>query len=130
MDVEVYINWGRFIAECPCGDAREVEPGQRMEACVDGHVMDLQWPDDAPQVMAVLGERISAKRRNWFPAGHEVAIRLGQPHGQSLDDLRQEADEGEAADSAWLAERRAYLLAELHKVGVSTEDSLNALKGS
>jgi hypothetical protein len=133
MKTVVYINWGRFIAECQCGSATEVHPGQREALCVQdppGHLMSLVWPDGIERVMAVLAERLSDKRRNWFPADHPVALRLGQPHGESLDDLRAEAEAGEAADAARLAERRAHLFAELRAVGATTEEALEALKGS
>jgi hypothetical protein len=133
MKAPVYINWSRFIAECPhegCGDAREVHPGEKRVTCAAGHSMDLVWPDGIERVMTVLGERTADKRRNWFPAGHPVAVRLSQPHGQSIDDLRAEAEEGEAADAALIADRRAHLLLELRRIGVTTEEALNVLKGS
>lgn len=133
MKTVVYVNWGRFIAECQCGSATEVHPGRREALCVQdppGHLMSLVWPDGIEGVMTVLGERTSEKRRNWFPADHPVALRLGQPHGETVDDLRHEAEAGETADAERIAERRAYLLAELGKIGATTEEALNALKGS
>lgn len=129
MDVPVYINWSRFVVDCPCGDAREVEPGQRTVTCVDGHLLELQWPGNAPQIMAVLGERIAVKRRNWFPKNHPLALALGQPHGQTLDEVRAETEAGEAADAGALADRRVALLAQLKDAGVTPDEALAALKG-
>lgn len=128
-DVPVYINWGRFIAECPCGDAREVLPGQRAETCAAGHAMTLHWPGNAAQIMAVLSERLSDKRRNWFPRNHPLAIQLGQPHGQTVDELRAETEQGEEADAAALADRRAILLGQMKEAGITPDEALAALKG-
>jgi hypothetical protein len=138
MESPVYINWGRFVADCPapgCGDAREVEPGQKtMTCCVGencpGHTSDLGWPTGVPQVMAALQERISEKRRNWFPDGHPFAVAAGLPHGQSVAELRQETERGEAEDADMLARRRSELLGQMKKLGVTPEEALNVLKGS
>ena len=119
---QVYVNWGRLVAECLCGDAREVGLGQRQMTCVDGHLSDLEWPDDMPAVLAALAERLADKRKNWFPHGHPVAVRGGLPHGQTPDELRAETAVGEAADAQAVADRRAALLAELRQLG--TDDDI------
>lgn len=139
----VYVNWGRLVAECDfpgCGDARVVDIGQpTMQCCVGdgrqgnqcpGHVSDLDWPADLPQVVTALNERTSDKRRNWFPQGHPVAVATGQPHGQSVAELQAEAEAGEAADAAFLAERRAELLGQMRDLGVTSDEALAALKGT
>lgn len=127
--VPVYINWGQFVADCPCGDARHVQPGDRSMRCVDGHQNDLEWQDDAPRVMAALGERVSTKRRNWFPRNHPLAVAAGWPHGQTVDEIRAETQFGEAADAADLATRRTHLLAQMRALGVTVDEALTALKG-
>lgn len=126
----VYINWGRFVCECICGDARVVEIGQKTMTCVNGHTSDLVWPDGIAQILAALGERTSEKRRNWFPKDHPVAVATGQPHGQSVRELKAEAEAGEAADAAGLADRRAQLLAQMRDLGVTPDEALAALKGT
>lgn len=133
MKTLVYINWGRFVADCSsvdCTDARELEPGQADMTCISGHPSRLDWPDNAAQLMAVLQERLSDKRRNWFPAGHPLAVNLGQPHGQTLDELRAEADAGESADAQALADKRAQVLAQVQALNIPLDDVLTALKGA
>jgi hypothetical protein len=129
MKAPVYINYGRFVVDCPCGDAREVQPGERTTACVDGHPLDMEWPADAAALMTALAERISVKRRNWFPRLHPLALQLGKPHGQTPDELRRETETGEAADAAALTDRRAALLAEMKDAGITADEALAALKG-
>lgn len=87
----MYVNWGRLVADCEkCSDAQTVEPGRRMMRCVAGHDTELEFDEALPQVMAVLGERAEESRRNWFPRGHSLAVKTGQPHGQSITELRDE----------------------------------------
>lgn len=129
MTTPVYINYGRFVVDCPCGDAREVQPGERSTACVEGHALNLEWPDNAAALMAALSERVNVARRNWFPRNHPLALDLGKPHGQTPDDLRREAEVGEARDAAAIADRRAALLAELKDAGITANEALAALKG-
>lgn len=133
MKTAVYINYGRFVVDCShpdCTDARLVEPGQKSATCATGHRCDLDWPDKAPQVMAALQERLSEKRRNWFPKDHPLAAAIGAPHGQSIRELRAEAVEGEASDAAALAEHRTQLLAQMRDLGVTAEEATAALKGT
>lgn len=133
MEAPVYINYGRFVADCPqagCSDAIAVEPGQKLGHDVLGHQLDLVWPDNGPQVMAVLAERTSDKRKNWFPAGHPFAVAAGLPHGQSPDELRAEAAAGETADAQQLADKRAAVLAQARALDIPLADVLAALKGS
>jgi len=122
----VYINWGRMVADCWCGDAREVELGQKtMTCCVGdgcpGHLNALVWSGNMAAILAALSERISAKRRNWFPTGHPLAVAGGFPHGQTPDELRAETAVGEEADARAVAERRAALLAELRQLGTADD---------
>lgn len=92
-ETQVYVNWGRLVADCgrpECSDARTVEPGQAAMVCVMGHQSALLWDDALPNVVAELSERGEERRRNWFPRGHPLATTTGQPHGQSLSELRDE----------------------------------------
>lgn len=123
---QVYVNWGRTVAECPCGDAREVAPGQAaMTCCVGpdcpGHIVTLVWADEMPAILAALSERTSDKRKNWFPAGHPLAVAAGFPHGQTADELRAETDAGEARDAEAVADKRAELIAQLRELGAVDE---------
>ncbi|MEU4772972.1 hypothetical protein [Micromonospora sp. NPDC023644] len=109
---QVYINWGRMVVECPhdgCLDAREVQPGQASEVCAAGHPLTVQWPDDIAQILAVLGERPQERTRNWFPQGHSAALRSGQPHGQTVTELREEARAQEEASVDRAEQARALL---------------------
>lgn len=88
-----YVNWGRIVGDCGlagCDDAVLLQPGQQAMQCVSGHVSDVQWDKGIPAVMSVLAERPEERRRNWFPKGHPLALATGQPHGQSIQELREE----------------------------------------
>jgi hypothetical protein len=82
--VEVYVNHGRWIAECP--DCHGAQVASRTDArffCVDclnawcgGHWLRLVWPPNAGAIEAVLLKR-DTHHRNW------------EPH-ESVDDLLAE----------------------------------------
>lgn len=130
MKTQVYINWGRLVADCPCGDAREVKIGDTAMRCDGGHVNELVWADEIPRALAALEERTADRRRNWFPRDHPYAVRTGQPHGQSVRALREEAAAGEEADAQHLAEQRARILAEVRAANIPIDVVLAALKGA
>jgi hypothetical protein len=91
-----YLNWGRWVAECPvqCGSAKTLDPREVMFRCTEClTVVTIDWPDNAQDIWDVLLERPAPKFRNWFPAGHELAIRSGCPHGQTPAELREETRE-------------------------------------
>jgi hypothetical protein len=128
----VYVNWGRLVADCWCGDAREVEIGMTtMTCCVGhgcpGHVSELEWPHNMAAILAALDERLSSKRKNWFPSGHPLALAGNYPHGQTPDDLRAETDVGEEHDARMVAQQRDALVAQLRALG-STDDIIRALQ--
>lgn len=126
---QVYVNWGRLIAECGypgCGDAREVEPGQTTVTCCvgpgcPGHTSELVWADSIPAVLAALDERLSDKRKNWFPAGHPLALAGGFPQNQTVDELRAETAAGEQRDADAVDDRRTAVIAQLVELGVGQE---------
>lgn len=94
-----YVNFGRWIADCPmgCGNATGLNPGQATFLCATpggcGHVGSIEWPSNADEIWEVLLERPAPRTRNWFPSSHELALRAGQPHGQTIEELREEARE-------------------------------------
>lgn len=59
-------------------------------------VAPVEWPSDADDIWSVLLERPVPGTRNWYPTGHEEAVRMHLPHGQSPADLRDEAREYDA----------------------------------
>lgn len=145
MESPAYVNHGQWVADCPapgCGDARALFPQDPitgipsptpvyLQQCANGHEFRIDAPPDEfrARIEAVLADRLSAKRRNWFPRDHPLAITAGWPHGQSVAELRQETERGEAEDGDALARRRADLLGQMKKLGVTPEEALNALKG-
>lgn len=93
----VYVNHGRVIADCPrehCANAEKVERGQAVFHCTNcRQVADVEWPSNLDEIVAVLDRRPVPQTRNWFPSNHELALRSGCPHGQSVADLVAEAAE-------------------------------------
>jgi len=146
MKALAYLNWGRWVADCPvggCTDARAIYPtdanGQPTggppildHVCTGGHrfAVDMPPPEFEAQIVAALSERVSEKRRNWFPRGHPFAVLTGQPHGQTVRELREEAAAGEEADAQHLSDRRARILDEVRAAGFDLDVVLAALKGS
>ncbi len=104
-----YVYCGDWVADCPRGGCGNVEflwvalrpNGPRMQprpfyACSHcGHQGGIEWPDARfmAAVMDILMKRPIPDTRNWYPAGHPVAVNFRIPHGQSIDDLRAENDE-------------------------------------
>jgi hypothetical protein len=99
-----YHNHGRWIADCPrpgCTNAQALDPGQWQFDCgalpsglrtPDGCnlISDVEWPGNAAEITAELARRPVPSTRNWFPAEHELAVRAGCPHGQSVKHLADE----------------------------------------
>lgn len=68
---------GRWLADCPCGGARLVQPGVAFWCADCGHgPVPVRWPDDREAIDAVLMAR-PIGNRHWFP-------------NETLDDLRNE----------------------------------------
>jgi|SRR5688572_12525247 len=91
-----YVNHGRWVADCPttCGGAEELEAGQTMFACEECfQISPVDWPSDADEIWNALQERPFNRVRHWYPAQHDLAVRAGIPHGQTPEELRQEATE-------------------------------------
>jgi hypothetical protein len=92
-----YHNHSRWVADCPrahCANAEALAPAQGTFHCsACHHVAPLDWPADAEQITVTLARRPVPSTRNWFPSGHELALRAGLPHGQSVADLEAETRE-------------------------------------
>jgi hypothetical protein len=92
-----YVNHGRVVADCPrggCASAEALTPGQGTFYCTAcQHVASVEWPDGLAEIVAALEARPALATRNWFPAGHELALRAGCPHGQSAAELDAETRE-------------------------------------
>lgn len=50
----------------------------------------IEWPPDLAGITEVLMLRPVPQTRNWYPSGHDVALRFSIPHGQSIAGLREE----------------------------------------
>lgn len=89
-----YVNHGRWIADCTrqyCANAEKLEAGQATFHCSNcQQTAPVEWPPDADEITAVLWRRPVPQTRNWFPAGHELALRSGTEHGQTVADLKTE----------------------------------------
>jgi hypothetical protein len=123
-DTLAYVNWGRVVAHCGepnCHDAGELAPGQQQMICVGGHVSTVKWPPNMPAILAVLGKRADESKRNWFPAGHPMAIAGNFPTDQSPVELEAEQADNEQADAERSA-RRDKAAAALHELGVDAAD--------
>ncbi len=98
MRARAYVYAGQWVAECPrgCGNVEPLPPAGGF-ACSYCHLvtMDVEWPRDPAAIMEVLARRPIPHTRNWYPAGHDVAVRAGIPHGQTVADLRAENAEHE-----------------------------------
>lgn len=104
-----YVYAGDWVADCPrgCGNVEHLYqaasripgvprtvrvPSFRCSYCKlgDAETVPVEWPDNMPDIMAVLMLRPIPHTRNWYPHGHETAVRCRIPHGQSVDELRAE----------------------------------------
>jgi len=84
---------GAWVADCPaaCGNVEALgPPGGGYHCGYCGRLADVEWPDAAADIMAVLSLRPIPHTRNWFPPSHDLALRAGLPHGQSVVELLDE----------------------------------------
>lgn len=102
---------GEWVADCPrspdCGNVeyltdkpqqyrhRSVEVvGDRKDVyhCSNCDLVTplIDWPPDTELIMAALNRRPVPDNRNWWPAGHLVAVNHRRPHGQSVAELLAE----------------------------------------
>ena len=100
-EARAYMNHGRWVADCPrtCGYAWDLKDNEFLVHCGEcGNVCPVDWPDNAQEIWDELQKRPLPRTRNWFPESHELAIRSGSPHGQTVHELRIETME-HAAES-------------------------------
>jgi len=89
-----WVYGGAWVADCPsgCGNVESLAP--EATACHCGYcrrLSDIEWPDARAEIMAVLARRPVPHTRNWFPAGHDLALRAGLPNGQTVAELLDES---------------------------------------
>lgn len=98
-----YVYAGDWVADCPrgCGNTEHLfeRTSPNGPRCLRvgsyvcsycKHLAPVEWPDSIEEIMSVLSLRPVPLNRNWYPSGHDVAIRFRIPHGQSVTDLVEE----------------------------------------
>jgi hypothetical protein len=101
-----YVYSGDWVADCPrgCGGTEQLfdrvkKNGPRIKRkesffCSYCKLITelIEWPADEmmAEIQTVLNLRPIPHNRNWYPKDHGVAIRFGIPHGQSVQELREE----------------------------------------
>lgn len=53
-------------------------------------VAPVEWPTNTGEIMGVLNLRPIPHTRNWYPSGHETAVKLRLEDGQTIQNLRDE----------------------------------------
>lgn len=101
----VFVYCGEPVASCPrpCGNVEfvylPVHPGgprqvpMPMFHCSYCQLnAELEWPQtpDLSEILSVLMLRPVPHNRNWYPRDHDDAVRFNIPHGQSVQQLRDE----------------------------------------
>jgi hypothetical protein len=76
----VFVESGKWLVACPCGNCPSVDPGWRLACCFEcGAIYDnLVMPSDAAAIQAALLERPHPALRAWRP-------------GETAEDLRAQA---------------------------------------
>lgn len=92
--VQAYCNHGRWIADCCrqyCQSAIQLTTGQQFFNCAEcRQEAVVLWPSNVGELTEVLSARPVPSTRNWFPSGHELALRSGCDHGQTVQQLKDE----------------------------------------
>ncbi|MFJ8538190.1 hypothetical protein [Streptomyces sp. NPDC093591] len=97
---------GDWVADCPrgCGGVEHlferanprIPTSPRVVQKSEFHcsycqmVAPIDWPLNMNEIMSVLVLRPVPHTRNWFPKNHDTALRFRAPHGQTVDELREE----------------------------------------
>ena len=86
---------GAWVADCPsgCGNVETLTGTGAFHCSYCGHLAPVEFPAAIEEITQVLNRRPIPHTRNWFPPGHDLALRAGLPHGQSVNDLLVENDE-------------------------------------
>jgi hypothetical protein len=92
LKTEAYINYGRWVADCPlgCNNAVAVSSNNTFECC--GRRISVRFPEDSTDIFNALLAR-PIRNRNWYPKDHFFAICYGIPHGQTVEELDLETIE-------------------------------------
>lgn len=103
-----YVYSGDWVADCTraCGNveylfdlANRFDPSSPRTIrkpqfyCSYCHMIaEIEWPPDTlmGEIMTVLALRPVPHNRNWYPADHTTAIKFRLPHGQTVQELRDE----------------------------------------
>lgn len=97
----VFVNDGRWVAECDCGAGLACSPGVPHATCPEcGCHCDLDWPDEATRarIEQTLLERPSRLPRSIDPGGI-IATRCWTPN-QSIEYLEAETARGKLLHAA------------------------------
>ena len=79
--LDAYVNHGRWLVDCPCGNGILVEPRADTAACLPvehgacGKTSPVRWP--APQTVAAAAKLLEERpmlNRNWHPDRETVAV--------------------------------------------------------
>lgn len=100
-----YVYHGEWVADCPRDGCTNVEyvtgkhprhrgragtrgvPYEAYVCTYCGYQAPIEWPLDGEEILRVLERRPVPLNRNWYPAGHRVAVKAGLPHGQTVAEL-------------------------------------------
>jgi hypothetical protein len=105
-----YVYAGDWVADCPrdCGNVEHLYaranprdaaaprivqlPSFHCSYCKfgDTETVQIEWPSNMAEIMAVLQLRPIPHTRNWYPAGHDTAVKHRVEHGQTVEQLRAE----------------------------------------
>lgn len=102
-----YVYSGDWVADCPrkgCGNVEhlfdpanpKVPNGLRSVRKTSFFcsycrmIADIEWAEQEEEIRKVLSLRPVPHNRNWYPKDHDTAVRFRVPHGQSIQDLRDE----------------------------------------
>lgn len=97
--VRAYVYAGDWVGDCPrsCGNVELlVDPrtgkDRTIYRCSYCHLVveKIDWPSNRGDIMSVLNLRPVPHNRNWYPLDHETALKFRLPHGQSVEDLKEE----------------------------------------
>jgi hypothetical protein len=102
-----YVYAGDWVSDCPragCGGVEHLyeranprnpasprvvaKPEFRCSYCQ--MTAPIEWPPNMAELMSVLMLRPIPHTRNWYPKDHDTAVRFRVPHGQTVDELREE----------------------------------------
>ena len=88
-----YVYAGNWVSDCPqkCGNVELLVIEAPKFVCSYCYVIgDVEWPTHMNEITTVLERRPVPHTRNWYPKGHETAIKFRLADGQSIDDLMDE----------------------------------------